>query len=682
MRNVNRTRAGLGGLAALALLLGAQTAGASPTACSSGAPCPHVAAKLLRAHERSLAPARGASSTARTRARARQASGTLLAPCDDPAGALCGSIDVPLDRAHPAAGTIPIFFAVLPHTAPGPAQGTILASEGGPGSSSTASPLFPFLFGALLDHRDLLTVDLRGTGRSAAIDCDALQHATEPLRDAVRACGAQLGPASSEFGSGDRADDIDDVRAALGIAKLDYYGLSGGGLQVQAYAVRHGAHLRTVILDAPYRAGFDDAFQSPAASALVREAQLVCERSPSCHAADPDPRRTLLRLLAAVRRNPVHGTAVDADGQPHHVVVDEARVINLLADSSGGFLDASEISAAARALAVGDAEPLLRMAAETDFPLFFDSGDPRDYSFGDFFATLCRDLTWPFDVRAPEATRRAQYDAAVAALPTSAFEPFSVSGWLGSFVPIGDGCVPWPSPTGGQPAIPPGARFPDVPALVLTGDLDTVVPSQNARAVARQFPHAQVVSVANAGHVAAPTSDCTIGLVTRFIQTAAPVDASCASRFTPSYGVGSFPRQARDAAAPPLDPRGRDRATALARRVAAVGWAGAYDAIQRTFRMAGDTGDGLRGGTFGLGGTESTLDVTYHGVRFTSDVAVDGTAHVDFDTGQVTANLVIDGPGDQDGTLRIAGALFPHTAPIAAHGVIDRRPVAILVPTA
>ena len=108
------------------------------------------------------------------------------------------------------------------------------------------------------------------------------------------------------------------------------------------------------------------------------------------------------------------GTALDADAQPHDVVVDEARVIDLLGDTSGGYLDASEISAAARALARGDRAPLLRMAAETDFPLFVDQGDPRYYSDGDFLATFCTDGVFPWDTSAPEATRRAQYDAAVA----------------------------------------------------------------------------------------------------------------------------------------------------------------------------------------------------------------------------------------------------------------------------
>lgn len=644
-----------------------------------------TAALLLRVHDAhsqphfpqrpSLAPHHALST--HVAARARAASGTLLAPCDDPPDALCGSIEVPLDRAHPGAGTIPVFFAVIPHSGPGKALGTILASEGGPGISSTASTgFFAYLFEPLLDRRDLLTIDLRGTGRSAAIDCPDLQHGVGDPVEALRACGTQLGASASRFGSGDRADDIEAVRAALGIPKLDYYGLSGGGLEVQAYAARYGKRLRTAVLDAPYRVGFDDAFQSASAGALVREAVLICERSPSCHRADRHPAATLRGLLERVRPRPVAGTALDADGQPHDVVVDEARVVDLLADTSGGNLGASEISAAARALAHGDRAPLLRIAAETDHPAFFDQGDPRFYSDGDFVATFCTDAVLPFDKPAPEATRRSQYDAAVGRLPRNRFAPFSVAGWLGSGVPIADDCVPWPAAPA-PPAIPPKAAFPAAPALVLTGDLDTAVPSENARAVAAQFPHAQVVSVANAGHVTAPQSGCARELLARFIETAAPVDAGCASHFNPAYGVRAFPRRARAAAAAPVDPAGDDASRPRDRRVAAMAWAAAYDAIQRFFRMGGDTGAGLRGGTFHVVADGPTVDFTYDGVRFAADVPVSGTAHLDFDTGEVVADLTTRG-----GSARIAGRLFPHTSPLPARGVIGGRRVAVLVPTA
>jgi pimeloyl-ACP methyl ester carboxylesterase len=634
-----------------------------PAACSAKAPKPSSAA------------------TAAVESSAVRASGTVLVHCDDPPDTLCGSIDVPLDRAHPRAGTIPIFFSVVPHSDGGPALGTILGSAGGPGISSSAEGLFPFLFGSLLDKRDLLTIDLRGTGRSATIDCGALQHGLEDLLDAIRDCGTQLGPTWARYGSADRAEDVEAVRRALGIPMLDYYAFSFGGVDALAYAARHGDHLRTLVLDAPYVTGLDDTFQSPVADALQREARLICRRSPSCGRADRKPLKTLRELLARVRHRPFSGTGLDADGQPHAVTVDETTVVNVLSDDSTGFLNGAEISAAARALERGDRVPLLRLAAEEDFPALFDAGDPRFFSAGDFYATFCADAVLPIDLTAPEATKRAQYDAAVARLRQNAFKPFSVGAWLASFVPLNDACVPWP-PASPPPApvVPPHAEFPSVPTLILTGDLDVRVPSENVRRLATLFPDAQLVQAANIGHVVGPSDDCTIALVTQFVQTAEPVDASCASHFDPFYAVGEFPRRADQALAPPPAPG--DASTKSERRVTAMAWAAAYDGIQRFFRMAGDSGVGLRGGTYSVAFNDPAVDLTYHGVRFAGDVAVDGTAHLDLSTGEVAAHLVVDGPRGEDGALDVAGPLFPHTGPLPATGTIEGRHVAVLVPTA
>ena len=180
--------------------------------------------------------------------------GTALAPCGDVApGALCGSLDVPLDRAAPGAGTIPIAFELHPRReATSPSLGTVVVVQGGPGGPSTDLRFVYDIMGPLFDRRELLIVDVRGTGLSRAIDCPEVQVAAWPSLEKVAACGALLGDASDLYTSVDAADDIDDVRAALGITKLDFYGVSYGTQIGQVYAVRHGGNLRTLVLDSAY----------------------------------------------------------------------------------------------------------------------------------------------------------------------------------------------------------------------------------------------------------------------------------------------------------------------------------------------------------------------------------------------------------------------------------------------
>ena len=55
-----------------------------------------------------------------------------------------------------------------------PAAGTLAAIEGGPGFASTGSAgSYLALDAPLMEHRDLLLVDDRGTGTSGALECSA-----------------------------------------------------------------------------------------------------------------------------------------------------------------------------------------------------------------------------------------------------------------------------------------------------------------------------------------------------------------------------------------------------------------------------------------------------------------------------------------------------------------------------
>src|SRR3954463_463478 len=92
-----------------------------------------------------------------------------LAKCDVGEGAVCGHVDVPLDRSQPSGTKIAIAFAVFRRTdSSKPASGTIFVTEGGPGSSVTNNnaDFYRQRFTPLLDAgRDLVTIDQRGVGR-------------------------------------------------------------------------------------------------------------------------------------------------------------------------------------------------------------------------------------------------------------------------------------------------------------------------------------------------------------------------------------------------------------------------------------------------------------------------------------------------------------------------------------
>ena len=119
--------------------------------------------------------------------------GTLtLHRCTTP-GAWCGTLDRALDPSGAVAGTVGVYFEYYPHSGAGASQGTLVATEGGPGYPATESrDSYLNLYKPLQAVRDVLIMDNRGTGRSGAVDCPELQHAAALTEANVAACGRSL----------------------------------------------------------------------------------------------------------------------------------------------------------------------------------------------------------------------------------------------------------------------------------------------------------------------------------------------------------------------------------------------------------------------------------------------------------------------------------------------------------
>ncbi len=117
---------------------------------------------------------------------------------------------------------------------------------------------FERLFGDLLDRRELVVVDMRGTGLSEPIRCKDVQQRRAPDPIALSACARKLGPRFESYRTQAAADDIDDVRRALGFDEITLYGDSYGTYLGQSYAFRHGDALNALVLDSAYPAFGED----------------------------------------------------------------------------------------------------------------------------------------------------------------------------------------------------------------------------------------------------------------------------------------------------------------------------------------------------------------------------------------------------------------------------------------
>jgi pimeloyl-ACP methyl ester carboxylesterase len=602
---------------------------------------------------------------------------TALEPCVDVEGASCGTVERLLDPADPSAGTIDIAFEVhhARDTTASP-LGTIVAVEGGPGYPSTLSrDFFLDLFDPLLDHRNLLLVDARGTGASGVIDCPELQSYEGDEMLNVALCGAELGSSSDLYGTALAADDMAAVLDALGIGLVDMYGTSYGTFFGQTFALRHPHRLRTLTLDAAYPVEDQDPWYRDLNRSMRDAIRSVCAEDLECSTLPGDPLERVAALADAVRDHPVSGMAYDADGIRRRVAVDAGMLAYLYAAAAYGTTVYEELDAAGRAwMDDGDAAPLLRIAAEQTY--WGDAGPVEEFSQGQYTAVVCNDYPQLWDISSPIESRPAQYDASVAELRASdpyAFAPFTVDDWLSSPWVEYDSCINWPAPSTWVAPEPDPAVYPDMPTLVITGELDSLTSPEGNQIVASRFPAATYVEVPNSGHVTALGDyiGCAAGIVVEFVDRGVVGDTSCVDSYPSIRTTDQFPHRLRDVAV------GDGDGTLRQRRVATAVAGTVGDLFPRWTAMYGTEGRGLRGGTFITTGLD---DVRFRmeGMRWVRDLSVSGTVRWDRTTGDVRATVTYS--GSASGSLGIRWNEWEQHAEATASGTIDGTRVRLNIP--
>ncbi|WP_435279975.1 alpha/beta fold hydrolase [Streptomyces sp. 1222.5] len=449
---------------------------------------------------------------------------------------------MPFDYADPTAGSIPVYFEWYP--AVERARGTVLAVEGGPGYASTGSRnSYIDLLGPLHRTRNLLIVDLRGTGHSGVIDCKQLQKLTsasgrQTYIDAVGECGNQLDKTRKnlygQYVRGSRlyttGNAVRDVARLLDLLKLDgidLYGDSYGTYFAQVFADEFPSKLRSVVLDSAYPIGGKDPFYLGSVQHARVAFDVVCERSSKCGGWS-----SIEKMVARVRNAP--------DGSPREDRID-TLIRLVLAAGSDGEVYRNLMPTVEEYLRTGNIGPFLRLRGAILGVGSEDSGPVKEFSAGLYVAVMCNDYPQPF---MGGENRTDQYEEAVANLPENSFHPFTVSEWVNSSAAEFDSCLKWPQADSVKSSkvteslhIPPS-----LPVLVLSGELDTLTTPEEGRQTASGIGvSAQWVEVSNSVHITALDDrfGCAEKIVRRFIEEPlVNLDASCAKQ-TPALQLPS-----------------------------------------------------------------------------------------------------------------------------------------------
>ena len=184
-------------------------------------------------------------------------------------GLQCGSLLVPLDHADPAGPKIRLALTRLQHTG-STYRGVMLVNPGGPGVSGlTWASLGDSVPGGVGATYDWIGFDPRGVGASSpSLHCGRTMFGYDrpdyrPTRASLlrywlaesRSYAASCATTATQrallphLSTLDTVLDMDDIRAALGVPQIGFYGFSYGTYLGQVYATRFPQRVGRFVLD-------------------------------------------------------------------------------------------------------------------------------------------------------------------------------------------------------------------------------------------------------------------------------------------------------------------------------------------------------------------------------------------------------------------------------------------------
>jgi pimeloyl-ACP methyl ester carboxylesterase len=428
----------------------------------------------------------------------------------------CGRLRVPLNYRDPAQKAIELFLIRVRLAGQQQRIGSLVVNPGGPGGSGVdaAVGLALTLPTDLLRRFDLVGFDPRGVGLSSPVDCipadlkdraialdpDArteqqYQAQVQVAREVSQGCLKKYGEELRHYNTEETARDMDLVRQAVGDQKLTYLGYSYGTRLGSVYAQLFPKRVRALVLDGAVdpRAGelasaetqargFERAFGQFAAD---------CARRGSTCLIGPDPRGSLLRLLAKARRAPIPG---GQDGKrtatAGHV---QLAVISALYDQG----DWPELESAIAEGLNGNSSGVLSLADR------YAQRDPKGQYTNLLDANTVVNCADSREKVGDAAVRRA------------------LAGWrreyplFGSSLALGLlSCQQWQAPRQPLPAV----RAAGAPPLLVVGTVnDPATPYASAQVLARTLATGRLLTWNGQGHTAYPKTPCVTGAVDAYL---------------------------------------------------------------------------------------------------------------------------------------------------------------------
>ena len=447
------------------------------------------------------------SSSSATSARAQEVPHLDKEPCElanVEGEVVCGTLTVWEDRDARAGRKLDLYFVMLSATGPSPEPDPIYVLTGGPGSAASGSA-GGWSRSPHREHRAIVLMDQRGTGRSNVLNCLFEDEAPVEVYlgqifdpEHIEECAQTLADRAdlTQYTSPHSLDDLNDLREALEHDQINLWGSSYGTRASLVYLRRHEPHVRSAVLAASMSLGqiMPDGMARDA-EAAIRGVLSDCAAMPDCAAKYP-------KLEEDYR------AAVEGASQPVDVTIADPRDSETVRTT----MQPEGFAEALRAMmydpgATRNIPKLLHLAAtEGDYDGFARFGANRAYNIGRLAATgMYLSVTCAEDV--PFANEAGEYEQAAGTFLGDARARSHF-----------DACRRWP--TGSVDEDFHRNVVSDAPVLIINGTHDPVTPPHWGEDAAGSLSSAVLVTVPHGHHGwggLENAGDCVTGIQAAFL---------------------------------------------------------------------------------------------------------------------------------------------------------------------
>jgi pimeloyl-ACP methyl ester carboxylesterase len=426
----------------------------------------------------------------------------------------CVTIAVPMDYDAPAGDTITITAAIAPATTAKPAPDPLFIFAGGPGQAATGmGPWLNTAFAPARRARDIVLFDIRGTGLSQTAPCEMSTGSKETFIEAFRrdaaSCAARIGRLASFLSSREVVEDIERMRRALRLDRINMWGGSFGTRVAQHYARAYGRHVRAVVLDAATPVGNSIFATAPRYGEEALQRLLTdCSTDPACANSFPTLREDLNSLLQQVEKTPqTYQTADPRSGRPTEIRIDRDMVAGNIRGALYAGFSRSVLPFAITQSVKGNHAPMAALGAATG------EWSVETMSLASMLGILCGE----------EVVLAGRID------PARRSFGFMRDSYYRTFEA---GCAIWPHRQLPDDMLKPFTS--KIPAMAISGVLDPVTPPASAAETLNMFGRRNHVIIPNGYHTNS-SYRCIAGLIGEFLvdPQAGASDHDCVATISP-----------------------------------------------------------------------------------------------------------------------------------------------------